>query len=138
MTQAQNVLGCVGSSMGAIAKCPSVPGRNFFRTQSEGSAIFGPSKLLGSGYVAFIFWGLGSDYPWASPVVSYHLMWGWWQGTTGGRVKGTPDCHPSISPRCRQRLGSLGAAGHWHWTSSVKHEVGVAATAMAQWCHTRV
>ncbi|XP_069329675.1 parathyroid hormone/parathyroid hormone-related peptide receptor isoform X1 [Eulemur rufifrons] len=46
--------------------------------------------------------------------------------------------HPPTAPRYRPRLRNLGVAGHWHWTSSARHAVGAAATAMARWCLTRV
>ncbi|XP_051059179.1 parathyroid hormone/parathyroid hormone-related peptide receptor isoform X3 [Phodopus roborovskii] len=49
-----------------------------------------------------------------------------------------PSYTVSATVRYKQKSGSLGAAGHWHWTSSAKHEVGVAAIVMAQWCLTQV
>lgn len=130
MTQAQNGLGRVGSS--------SVPERKIFRTQSEGSAAFGAFEFFDSGCARFCFLGTGLRFTLGffsrSPTIDAGMV----AGKPGQGVKGAPDCHPSISTRCRQRLGSRGAAGHWRWTSSAKHAVGVAATAMAQWCLTRV
>ncbi|XP_040595941.1 parathyroid hormone/parathyroid hormone-related peptide receptor isoform X3 [Mesocricetus auratus] len=49
-----------------------------------------------------------------------------------------PSYTVSAMARCKQKSGSRGAAGHWLWTSSAKHEVGAAAVATARWCLTRV
>ncbi|XP_047388317.1 parathyroid hormone/parathyroid hormone-related peptide receptor isoform X4 [Sciurus carolinensis] len=50
----------------------------------------------------------------------------------------SPSYTVSAMVRYRLRSRNLGAAGHWHWTSSARHAVGAAATAMAQWCLTQV
>ncbi|KAM9185970.1 parathyroid hormone/parathyroid hormone-related peptide receptor isoform 2-T2 [Dugong dugon] len=50
----------------------------------------------------------------------------------------SPSYTVSAMVRYKPRSRSLGAAGHWHWTSSARHAAGAAATATARWCHTQV
>ncbi|XP_017810975.1 parathyroid hormone/parathyroid hormone-related peptide receptor isoform X4 [Papio anubis] len=50
----------------------------------------------------------------------------------------SPSYTVSAMARYKLRSRNLGAAGHWHWTSSARHAAGAAAIAMAPWCPTQV